>query len=40
MTAITWLNDFLMLLLSLTLLAWVKLRWPESALGKMIVTIV
>ena len=39
MVAVTFINTLFNVLLILTALAWVKIRWPESAVGKMIAVI-
>ncbi len=39
MIGIVYFNFVLMLLLTLTLFAWVKVRYPESTVGKMLSTI-
>lgn len=40
MLAILWLENLAFLILNLALLAYVKIRWPESAVGSVINTIV
>lgn len=40
MTLVVWIHSLAMLILNLSLLAWVKLRWPDSAVGSVINTIV
>lgn len=39
MSFIVWINSLALLILNLSLLAWVKLRFPDSAVGKVISTI-
>jgi hypothetical protein len=39
MTFIVWLHSLALLLLNLSLLAWVKLRWPDSSFGKILAVI-
>lgn len=40
MIAVTWLHSLAMLVLNLSLLAWVKLYWPDSAVGRVLNVIV
>lgn len=39
MTFITWINSLALLILNLSLLAFVKIRWPDSSFGKLFSTI-
>ena len=39
MTFITWINSLALLILNLSLFAWVKIRYPQSSLGKLFSTI-
>lgn len=36
MTFIVWLHSLALLVLNLSLMAFVKLRWPDSSVGKVI----
>jgi hypothetical protein len=38
-TFITWINSLALLILNLSLIAWAKLRWPDSFVGKIASTI-
>lgn len=40
MVAVTWVHSLAMLLLNLSLLAWIKLYWPDSAVGRVLNIIV
>lgn len=40
MSFVVWINSLALLILNLSLLAWIKLRWPDSAAGSVINTIV
>lgn len=40
MSFIVWIHSLAMLILNLSLLAWVKLRYPDSSAGKIVATIV
>lgn len=40
MIFIAWLHSLAMLVLNLSLLAWVKLYWPDSAAGRVLNVIV
>jgi hypothetical protein len=36
MSFIVWIHSLALLLLNLSLLAWVKIRWPDSSIGKIL----
>jgi len=38
-TFVVWIHSLALLLLNLSLIAWVKLRWPDSAIGKIFAVI-
>jgi hypothetical protein len=38
--AVSWLHSLAMLILNLSLLAWIKLYWPDSAVGRVINTLI
>jgi hypothetical protein len=37
---IVWIHSLALLVLNLSLLAWVKLRWPQSSVGSVVNVIV
>lgn len=39
MSFVVWIHSLALLILNLSLLAWVKLRYPDTSIGKIITTI-